>query len=172
MTHDGDLDPIYGYTVQGAYRFITIRGDMVDRSLIDGVWHKHVPSKVSLLVRRILRNRIPTKDNLVLRGVLPSTDMSCALGCDCIESITHHFLQCTLSADLWALVMNWLGISFVHAGDLRHHFLQFTRMARMPIYSHLFFRIIWFATIWVLWKERTTMYFKIQVPLLLFSLKK
>jgi len=64
-------------------------------------------------VWRILRNRILTKDNLVRRGVLSSTDMSCALGCDCTESVTHIFLQCTLSADLWPLVWKLLGISFV-----------------------------------------------------------
>jgi len=154
------LDPIHGYTVRGAYRFITTTGDMVDMSLIDDVWHKHIPSKVSLLVWCILRNRIPTKDNLVARGVLPSTDLLCALGCDIIESVTHLFLQCTLSADVWDLVWHWLGISFVHDGELRHHFIQFTRMAGMPSYSHLFFRIIWFVTIWVLWKERNNWAFQ------------
>jgi hypothetical protein len=153
-------DPIHGYTVRGAYHFITTRGDMVDRSLIDDVWHKHVPTKVSLLVWRILRNCIPTKDNLVVRGVIPSTDMSCAIGCDSIEWVTHLFLQCTLSVDLWTLVWNWLGISFVYAGELRHHFIQFTRMVGMPIYSHLYFRIIWFVTIWLLWNERNNRVFK------------
>lgn len=65
------LDPTHGYTVRGAYHFITTSGDMVDMFLIDDVWHKHVPPKMSLLVWRILRNCIPTKDNLVVRGVLP-----------------------------------------------------------------------------------------------------
>ena len=154
------LDPIHGYMARGAYQLLTYRGDMVDMSLIDDVWHKHVSSKVSLLVWRILRNRIPTKDNMVVCDVIPSTDMSCPLGCDSIESVTHLFLHCTLSVDFWALVWNWLGISFVRAGELRHHFTQFTRMAGMPIYSHLFFRVIWFATIWVLWKERNNRIFQ------------
>jgi len=96
----------------------------------------------------------------VVRGVITSTDMLCALGCDSIDSVTHLFLQCTLSADLWALVWHWLGISFVHAGELRDHFIQFTRIAGMPICSHIFFRIIWFATIWVLWKERNSHVFQ------------
>jgi len=94
------------------------------------------------------------------RGVLPSSAMSCIVGCDCIESATHLFLPCTLSVDLWALVLNWLGISFVHDGELRHHFLQFTKMAGMPLSTQVFLRIIWFATIWVIWRERNSRVFK------------
>ena len=152
-------EPIHGYTVRGAYCFLTTTGNMVDRSLVDDVWNKHVPLKVSLLVWRLLRNRIPTKDNLALRGALSLTDTSCALGCDCNETVNHLFLQCTLSTDLWALVWNWLGISFVHVGELRKHFLQFTKMAGMPTYSHLFFTINWFVTIWMLWKKRNNWVF-------------
>jgi len=75
------LDPTHGYTVRGAYSFITSTGTQVERSHVDDVWHKHISLKVSLLVWRLLRNRIPTKDNLALRGALPITDTSCALGC-------------------------------------------------------------------------------------------
>jgi len=45
-----DLDPIHGYTVREAYRFFTSTGDLADRSLVDDIWHKQVPSKVSLMV--------------------------------------------------------------------------------------------------------------------------
>jgi len=154
------LDPIPGYTVRGAYRFITTTGDMVDRSLVDDVWHRHVPSKVSLLVWRLLRDRLPTRGNLMRHGVLPSSDVLCVVGCDCIESATHLFLHCTVSAGLWVLVLNWLDISFVHDGEFQHHFLQFTKMAGMPFSTQVFFRIIWFATIWVLWRERNNRVFK------------
>ena len=141
------LDPIHGYTVKEAYSFLTITGDMVDRSNVDDVWHKHIPSKVSLLVWRLFRNRIPTKDNLANRGVLLFTDMSCAFGCGSNESVGHLFIHCSFSGSLWALVSNWLSISFVHPSVLQHHFTQFTKMAGMPIHSHSYFRIIWFATV-------------------------
>jgi len=71
------LDPISGYTVRGVYRYFTTTIDSADRSIVDDVWYKYISSKVSLLVWRLLRNRIPTRDNLVLRGVLSSSDASC-----------------------------------------------------------------------------------------------
>ncbi|XP_039683490.1 uncharacterized protein [Medicago truncatula] len=141
------LDPIHGYSVRGVYTFLSSNGAMVNRSSVDDVWHKHIPSKVSLLVWRLLRNRIPTKDNLEQRGVLTSADTFCVFGCDTTESAEHLFLHCSMAGYLWALVSNWLGISFVFAGELRHHCLQFTKMAGMQLLTFSFFRVIWFATI-------------------------
>jgi hypothetical protein len=54
----------------------------------------------------------------------------------------------------------WLGISSAPPGELRAHFIEFTNMAAMPRVSHLYFRIIWFATIWVIWKERNNRIFQ------------
>jgi hypothetical protein len=64
------LDPSHGYTIREAYRFLTNNGNSVDRSLVDDVWHRYIPSKVFLFVWRLLRNRLHTRDNLVQRRVL------------------------------------------------------------------------------------------------------
>jgi len=61
------IDPVHGYSVREAYRYITSNGELVDRSLVDAVWHKCILSKVSLCVWRLLKNRLPTKDNLMRR---------------------------------------------------------------------------------------------------------
>ena len=120
---------------------------------------------------RLLRSRIPTKDNLEHRGVLSSAATSCVFGCGSTESAVHLFIHCTFAGHLWALVWNWLGISYVHAGE-RHHFIQFTKMAGMPLFSQLYFKIIWFATVWVIWKERNNQVFQNTVSNPLTSLKK
>jgi len=44
------LDPIHGYLVRGVYRFLTTSDEPVVRDIVDDVWHKHIPSKVSLFV--------------------------------------------------------------------------------------------------------------------------
>ena len=38
------LDHIHGYSVRGAYRFLTTSGELVDRSQVIDIWHKHIPS--------------------------------------------------------------------------------------------------------------------------------
>jgi hypothetical protein len=62
------LDPARGYSVKSLYNYITNTCEIVDRSQVDDVWYKHIPSKVSLMVWRLLRNRLPIKQNLVQRG--------------------------------------------------------------------------------------------------------
>jgi len=58
------------------------------------------------------------------------------------------------SNSLWAHVYHWLGISSIQSGDIRHHFIQFSNMAGLPRVTHSFFRIIWFASVLAIWKER------------------
>jgi len=106
------------------------------------------------MVWHLLRNRLPTRDNLVQRGILLPTDGTCVTGCDVLESTTHLFLHCDTFSELWSSVRFWLGIYSVPSGELRHHFTQFTKMTGMPRSSHLFLTIIWFATVWVIWKEQ------------------
>ena len=85
--------------------------------------------------------------------------------------IRHTPIFTLQRCSLWSLVRNWLGISLVPSGDFRSHFIQFTKMVGMPRASHLYFKIIWFATIWVIWKERNNRIFQntVTVPLVLID---
>jgi len=153
------LDPIHGYSVRGTYHFLTTLGAGVDRSLVDDIWHRFIPSKVSLFVWCLLRDRLPTKNNLARRRVIQATDTACTAACGELETASHLFLGCDIYISLWLLVLHWLGISSVLHGELRYHFLQFTHMAGLPRLSHLYLRIIWFASVWVIWKERNNRVF-------------
>jgi len=148
------LDPIHGYTARGTYHFLTTSGADVHISHVDEVWHKCIPVKVSLFVWRLLCDRLPTKNNLLRRGVLQATDTVCTTGCGQLETASHLFLGCAVYGSLWSLVLHWLGISSVLHGELRHYLEQFTHMAGLPRFTYFYLRIIWFASVWVLWKER------------------
>jgi len=116
------LDPTCGYSVRESYHYITLSGVTMDRNLADDVWLKHLPSKVSLMVWRLLRNRLPTRDNLLRRGVIHIDASTCAAGCGASETTLHLFLKCDVSSRLWIDVRLWLGIYDVSLGDLRNYF--------------------------------------------------
>jgi len=82
------LDPVLGYTVKGAYHLLTSVDEPLARGLFDHVWHKHVPLKVSLFAWRLLRNRLPTQDNLVRHRVLHHDANQCVGGCG-LQEICH-----------------------------------------------------------------------------------
>ena len=44
------IDPNHGYSVRGAYSFLTSSTELVDRAQVVDVWHKNIPSKVSVFV--------------------------------------------------------------------------------------------------------------------------
>ncbi|XP_024632198.1 uncharacterized protein [Medicago truncatula] len=147
------LDLVHGYSASGAYHFLTTPVVPVDRYLVDDVWHKLIPSKVSLFVWRLLRDRLPTKDNLARRRVIPAANTTCSAICDNLETARHLFLECNVLSSIWPSVLHWLGSSAVLPGELRHHLNQFIHMAGLPRFTHIHLKIISFASVWVIWKE-------------------
>jgi len=148
------LDPLHGYSVRGAYRFLTTTADLGDRLQVVDIWHQQIPFKVSVFVWRLLRNRLPTKDNLVRQRVLSLDDAACVSRCGSQETANHLFLECDVFGSIWSQVWLWLGISSVSHDDIVQHFTQFIYMSGLHRSTHMFFRIIWFTSVWVLWKER------------------
>ncbi|GAU31563.1 hypothetical protein TSUD_333390 [Trifolium subterraneum] len=78
-------DPVTGYSVRGAYQLLT----------------SQVPLKVSIFAWRLLRDRLPTKANLVTRGIIPPEAHYCVTGCGGIETAQHLFFTCGTFGSLW-----------------------------------------------------------------------
>jgi len=53
---------------------------------------KAVPLKVFLLVWRLLMNPIPTRDNLLRKGVVTNNYCRCIGGCDMVEDSNYLFI--------------------------------------------------------------------------------
>jgi hypothetical protein len=79
-------DPDTCYSVRGAYQMLTSQDSFTLGEAEDLVWHKQVPLKVSIFAWRLLRDRLPTKSNLVARDIISTEVHSCVSGCGGIES--------------------------------------------------------------------------------------
>ncbi|PNX56241.1 hypothetical protein L195_g058110 [Trifolium pratense] len=109
---------------------------------------------------RLLRDRLPTRANLVTRGVLSSTADTCVFGCGVAESAYHLFLSCSVVGPLWDFVRAWVGIPLVDSTTLRDHFVQFTASAGVSRARRSFLQLIWLVCVWVIWTERNHRLFK------------
>ncbi|GAU49524.1 hypothetical protein TSUD_407570, partial [Trifolium subterraneum] len=108
-----------GYTVRGAYQILTAQDVVPLDAAIGLIWHPQVPLKVSILVWRLLRDRLPTKVNLSYRGILPVGDSLCVSGCGAVESA--HFGDITDSIRSLYLIhdFRWYpSASFVYAAHM------------------------------------------------------
>jgi hypothetical protein len=72
---------------------------------------------------------LPTKANLVTRGILPTAAHLCVSDCGEVETAHHLFLSCGTFGPLWALVCSWIGTPEVEHTSLRDHFVQFATSA-------------------------------------------
>jgi hypothetical protein len=84
-------DPVVGYTVHDAYQILTFQDSVILGEAGDLLWHRQVPLKVSILAWRLLRDRLPTKTNLVSRGIFTPDLHNCVTGCGGIETTRHLF---------------------------------------------------------------------------------
>ena len=93
------------------------------------------------------------------RRVLHHDDLACVGGCGSHESAAHLLLECTVFGSLWHHIYQWVGIFFIAPKSVVDHLHHFRYLASIPRFTHMFFKVIWHATAWVIWKERNNMIF-------------
>lgn len=93
-SHDGNI------TFKDAYRFQISQPQHLHWAKI--IWHISIPPSKSLLIWRLFREKLPTDENLIKRGLyFPSVCNLCGAA---QESTTHLFLECPFAVSIW----NWL----------------------------------------------------------------
>ena len=94
-----DLEAHGSYTVRSLRKEIDSR--ILDESTIQTTWCKAAPQKVNLFVWRLLRDKLPTRDNLQFRGVVIPSPLCPA--CNFFpETVDHLFLRCSTAKILMA----------------------------------------------------------------------
>jgi len=95
-------------TLKEAYMFNTPGGQNAHWSKL--VWNQDIPPTKSLLTWRLMHQRIPTDNNLMLRGCsLASICSNCS---QTAETSFHLFFECEFAKYLWNCLAGILNISF------------------------------------------------------------
>jgi len=98
-----------GYKVTNAYNhLLTSTSNNLAITHMTEIWNKEVPLKISLFAWRLLRDRLPTTDNLIKRHILHLNAQLCVGGCDMIEDAKHLFLSCDFVGKLVMLFLTVL----------------------------------------------------------------
>jgi hypothetical protein len=155
-----------GYTARGAYQILTTQDPPFVDVTRDLIWHNQVPLKVSILAWRLLRDRLPTKNNLFRRGIIQANNVQCVAGCETKESISHLFLHCELFGSLWQHVRLWIGTPDADPQNIHDHFIQFIHSIGHSRTCISFLQLVWLVCIWLVWTERNNRIFNnIQTPM-------
>jgi len=107
------LETSRAFSVRSVYDFLTVQPHIALPVVVLSLWHKDVPLKVVLFAWGLFRDSLPTKDNLLRRGVIDNESRECVAGCGLVESSDHLFLHCNISGFVWHFIYRWMGISVV-----------------------------------------------------------
>ncbi|KAH1193273.1 Histone-lysine N-methyltransferase ATX5 [Glycine max] len=113
--HDKDTmlwlaEPNGQYTTKSTYRLcMNPSTTSSDRKIFKTIWKLKIPPRVVIFCWRLLKNRLPTKDNLLRRNVI-TQEANCPL-CGCVqEDVGHLFFNCNLTKGLWWESMRWIRV--------------------------------------------------------------
>ncbi|CAJ2643030.1 unnamed protein product [Trifolium pratense] len=82
--------------------------------IFDHIWDSPAPSKVIAFSWQLLHDRIPTRSNLAVRGILVADVPWECVGCvGSVESSIHLFLHCPSALKVWYDIFRWLGLVIV-----------------------------------------------------------
>jgi hypothetical protein len=117
------------------------------------IWRTAVPSKVSALAWQVFLDRIPTRDNLRKRGIIPMGENLCPLCGTVGETSNHLFLHCSFAAAVWYALNRWLGVVVVLPGEVILSYGQLVGSGRNKRIRKGF-SSVWLAFVWTIWKTR------------------
>jgi hypothetical protein len=158
---DGDT-----FTVSSAYatvvEMLLPRGviSFQQESAFKLIWKCSAPSKVSGFAWLVLRDRVPTKVNLIRRQVLPNDGSQRCVFCGtCEETVEHLFLYCSFSLQVWDRVLSWLDVSFMLPHSLAS-LLLFLASLRGSKGKRKGLVMLWSAVVWSIWRHRNWLIFE------------
>jgi hypothetical protein len=125
------------------------------------VWGSWASTKVIVFSWQAVLGRLPTRENLMRRGVvLVEPNVVCVLCGKGRETEDHLFASCPTTWEIWSKVHRWFGmISVVPStiGSLFQAFLPLFRNRKNALKGVI---LIWHAVIWVLWRTRNERIFR------------
>jgi hypothetical protein len=114
------LDPDNGFSVKSSYKLLSedlLSDEVADVELVevlDQIWDSSVSSKVIAFSWQLLYDRISTRDNLEVRGILGVEKPWECVGCvGKVETSLHLFLHCPYAMKVWREIFKWLGVEMV-----------------------------------------------------------
>jgi hypothetical protein len=153
------------FTVNSTYVFLgsifSPVSDLGNQELrvLNNIWKSPAPSKVIAFSWKLLHNRIPTRSNLLYRGIdVNGGNVMCTHCHGMEEAELHLFLFCEFAMRVWKSIFRWLGIVLVIPPNLSLLFDCFTAAAGSKK-ERKGYSLIWHATVWTIWNSRNNVIF-------------
>ncbi|GJS06427.1 RNA-directed DNA polymerase, eukaryota, reverse transcriptase zinc-binding domain protein [Tanacetum coccineum] len=132
------------------------------RSLFSGGsstrWNNFVPIKLNILLWRIGLAGIPTRDNLVSRGIVLNTSL-CPVCCTSLETVEHVFAMFlrmdALSFAVYGVPFGWWNVPIPSPASV-DSFINWADQSKLSVMQQKCFDVVICTAFWVLWNFRNS----------------
>ncbi|GJZ19234.1 RNA-directed DNA polymerase, eukaryota [Tanacetum coccineum] len=115
-------------------------------------WSKVVPIKINVFIWRMILDKLPTRLNLMLRGLDVQSNL-CGICGTHIESIDHVMLHCQVASDLWRLIGRWWNLVIPVFISFKE-FLSWLDNLNISSVSKKVFNVVVITAAWSIWRFR------------------
>nr|GEW88245.1 RNA-directed DNA polymerase, eukaryota [Tanacetum cinerariifolium] len=123
-------------------------------------WIKHIPIKINVFAWRVFLDRLPTKVNLMRRGVHVDSVL-CPICNSSNEDVSHILFNCPLAVDVSRLVCRWWDVGWTPLGSYSD-WLSWLKSIRLGSKIKGLFEGVIYVTWWCLWNFRNQSIFAVQ----------
>jgi hypothetical protein len=123
-------------------------------------WISLAPLKVVIFAWKLVLQRLPTRRNLVVRGLRDGGANPDCVWCPLVvETESHLFFTCPVAVEVWTLVLAWLGLVTAVPGNAIHSFDSFGAPFRNKTRIKGLI-LIWHTVVWSIWLARNAFIFE------------
>lgn len=161
---DGERTPEVGFSAKSAYLQViklyrpTVVLNPSIQFAFNNIWKSAAPSKVIAFSWQLMLDRIPTRENLVYRGLPRMDDLVCPLCNGGAETDVHLFLHCPVAGKLWYEIVWWIDQSLVLPANLSQSLVLLAGCG-ISKQGKKGMLLIWHAFVWVIWRTRNNRIF-------------
>ena len=118
-------DPCGVYSTKSAYRILmTSNRQIPEANIFKTIWKLKIPPRAAVFSWRLIKDRLPTRYNLLRRNVAIQENECPLCGYD-QEEADHLFFNCKMTRGLWWESMRWNQMIGPLSASLASHFVQF-----------------------------------------------
>lgn len=146
------------FSVQSAYQFLCTGPRILQPDLLKVIWHRLIPPRIQVFAWRLSHDALPSKQNLLRRGVQIS-DYNCSLCNSAPESSSHLFIFCGQTSSLWDKILSWWNIPFTFPDSIQALIPQ---SASITLSKPVNYRLqqVFITTLWAIWFFRNHIVFR------------
>lgn len=116
------------------------------------IWKLKIPAKAAIFAWRLVKDRLPTKNNLRRRQV-QLNDTLCPFCRNYEEEASHLFFSCTKTQPVQWESLSWINTSGAFSANPRHHFLQHS-FGLLELKQYNRWKCWWVALTFTIWQHR------------------